>query len=148
MTSGTNLKLDNVSVTPQLVKKGVTNHEFFKNGWSWLCSSDCSKEQWTWTFLHSSWNVSHVSKGIFFSRLLGGLIYGHCIQKWWGKVYRLNPAHFEKILNHRLADHIDKCGLISNFRITSCILDQMQIFWWLYVIEMLGFLIGFRLHEL
>ena len=47
--------------------------------WSWLYSSGGSKELWTYTFTHTSWTLQYVSEGVFFSRLLEGLICGPCI---------------------------------------------------------------------
>ena len=49
---------------------------------------------------------------------------------------------FETLLNNRLVDHLQKCGLFTDFSIISGLLDQLQTFWQLYLIELLGLLIG------
>ena len=50
---------------------------------------------------------------------------------------------FEKLKNNRIADHLEKCGLFSDFQY-----DQLQIFWQLCLMELLGLLAGLRLLEL
>ena len=55
---------------------------------------------------------------------------------------------FEKLVNIRLTDHLEKCGLFSHFQYDLGLLDLLQFFGRLYLIELLGFLIGLELHEL
>ena len=43
---------------------------------------------------------------------------------------------FEKHVNDRLIDHIEKYGLFLIFSMDSGLLDQLQIFWQLYMIEL------------
>ena len=42
---------------------------------------------------------------------------------------------FEKLVNNRIVDYLEKCGLFSNM--VLCLLDQLQIFSQLYLIELL-----------
>ena len=47
---------------------------------------------------------------------------------------------FEKLVNNRIAYHREKCGLFLFFSMVLGLLDQLQIFWQLYLIEFLGLL--------
>ena len=49
---------------------------------------------------------------------------------------------FEKLVNHRIVDHLEKRGLFSDFQYGFSLLDQLQIFSQLYLIELLGRLTG------
>ena len=55
---------------------------------------------------------------------------------------------FEKLVNTRIVDHLEKCGLSSNFWYGLGLLDQLQIFLQLYLIELLGLLADMGLIEL
>ena len=55
---------------------------------------------------------------------------------------------FEKLVNNRIADQLEKCGLFLIFSMALGLLDQLEIFSQLYLIELLGLLIGLGLHEL
>ena len=46
---------------------------------------------------------------------------------------------FEKLVNNRITDHLEKCDLFSEFQY-GFMLDQLQIFSELYLIELLGLL--------
>ena len=48
----------------------------------------------------------------------------------------------EKLVNNRIVDHIEKCCLFSDFSLVLGLLDQLQIFSELYLIELLGLLTG------
>ena len=50
---------------------------------------------------------------------------------------------FEKLANNRIVDHLEKCGLFSDFQH-----HQLQIFWQLCLIELLRLLAGLRLLKL
>ena len=52
---------------------------------------------------------------------------------------------FEKNINNRSVDHIEKCGPFSIFSMVSGLLNQLQIFQRWHLIEMLGILIGLGL---
>ena len=68
------------------------------------------------------------------------------------KVYRpVSPLSlvsnvFEKLVDNRLLDYFEKCGLLSDM--VSGLLDQQQIFWQLYLVKLLGLLISLGLLEL
>ena len=53
---------------------------------------------------------------------------------------------FEKLVNNRIVDHLEKCGLFSGM--VSCLLDQLLIYSQLYLIELVGLLTGLGLLEL
>ena len=53
---------------------------------------------------------------------------------------------FEKHVNSRIVDHLEKCGLFSDFQYG--LLDQLQIFSQLCLIELVGLLIGLGLLKL
>ena len=55
---------------------------------------------------------------------------------------------FEKIVNNRIFDHVEKCSLFLVSSMISGLLDQMQIFLEFYLIELLGLLTGLGLLEL
>ena len=55
---------------------------------------------------------------------------------------------FEKLLNNRIVDHLEKCGLFFDFQYGLSLLDQLQIFWQLCLIELLELLTGLGLLEL
>ena len=46
---------------------------------------------------------------------------------------------FEKLVNNKIVDHLEKCGLFSDFSMVLGLLNQLQIFWQLHLIELLGF---------
>ena len=51
---------------------------------------------------------------------------------------------FEKLVNNRIVDHLEKCGLFSDFQVLG-LLDQLLILSQLYLIELLGLLTGLEL---
>ena len=55
---------------------------------------------------------------------------------------------FEKLVNNRIVDHLEKCGFYLISSMVLGLLDQLQIFLQLYLIELLGLLTGLRLLEL
>ena len=57
---------------------------------------------------------------------------------------------FEKLVNNRIVDHLEKCGLFSDFQydFQYGLLDQLQIFLHLYLIELLWLLTVMGLLEL
>ena len=55
---------------------------------------------------------------------------------------------FGKLVNNRIVDQLENCGLFLIFSIVLGLLDQLQIFLQLYLIELLGLIRGLGLHEL
>ena len=49
---------------------------------------------------------------------------------------------FDKFLNCSLVDNLDKCGLFSDLQDGFGRLNQLQTFWQLHLIELIGLLIG------
>ena len=54
----------------------------------------------------------------------------------------------EKLVNNSIVDHLEKCGLFSDFQYVLGLLNQLQIFSQLHLIESLGLLTGLGLLEL
>ena len=52
---------------------------------------------------------------------------------------------FEKLVNNRIVDDLEKCDLFSDFSMVLGLLDQLQIFSQLSLIELLGHLTGLGL---
>ena len=55
---------------------------------------------------------------------------------------------FEKLVNNRIVDHLEKCGLFLISSMVLGLVDQLQIFSQLYLIELQGLLTGLGLLEL
>ena len=55
---------------------------------------------------------------------------------------------FEKLVNDKLVDHLDKCCFLPDCQYGFRPSDQMQNFWQLYLIELLGLLISLELLKL
>ena len=55
---------------------------------------------------------------------------------------------FEKLVNNVFVGHLEKCGFFPNFSMVLGLLDQLQIFGQLYLIELLGLLTGLGLHKM
>ena len=55
---------------------------------------------------------------------------------------------FEKLINNKIVLHLEKCGLFLISSMVLGLLDQLQIFPQLCLIELLGLLIGLGLLEL
>ena len=55
---------------------------------------------------------------------------------------------FEKLINNRIVDHLEKYGLFLISSMVLGLLDQLQIFSQLYLIELLGLLTGLGLLKL
>ena len=53
-----------------------------------------------------------------------------------------------KLVNNRLVDYPDKCVLFSNFQYSLALPHQLEIFWQLYLTELLGLVIGLELLDL
>ena len=113
---------------------------------SWLSSISCSEDLWPWTFIQTSWTLQHVSEGVLFSKNVGE----RSTAKNYHHVSLLLVVSkvSEKLVTKRIADHLEKCGLFPDFQYGLGLLDQLHIFWQLYLIELLGLLIGLELLEL
>ena len=55
---------------------------------------------------------------------------------------------FEKLVHNRIVDHLEKCDLFSDFQCGLRLLNQLQIFSQLCLIELLWLLTGLGLLEL
>ena len=63
---------------------------------------------------------------------------------------RISWKNFKQISfsSNRIVDHLEKCGLLLIFSVVLGLLDQLQIFWQLHLIELLGFLTSLGLLQL
>ena len=154
--SRTNLKF-HISITPKMVKKVIRNLDLSKASspdcipvvvlkncepeLSYILAelfNKCLKE----SCFPDCWKVSSVVP-----------VFKNVGERSTAKNYRpvsllfVVSKVFEKLVNHRIVDHLEKYGL---FLISSmvCLLNQLQIFWQLYLTELLGVLAGLRLLEL
>ena len=55
---------------------------------------------------------------------------------------------FEELVNNRIVDHLEKCDLFSDFVMVLGLLDQLQIFQQLYLIEFFAVSTVLRLLDL
>ena len=153
--SRANLKLHNVSVTPKMVKKVITSLDLSKaSGPDCIpvvilknCESElsyvlaelfntCMKE----SCFPDCWKVSLVVS-----------VFKNVGERSTTKNYRpvsllsVVSEVFEKLVNNRIVDHLEKFGL---FLISSIVLglpNQLRIFLQLYLIELMGLLTGLGL---
>ena len=54
----------------------------------------------------------------------------------------------EKLLNYELFNDSEKCVLFFIYNVVSGLLDQLQIFWQMCLVELIGFLVSLGLLEL
>ena len=157
--SRTNLKLHNISVTPKMVRKVVMNLDLSKASGpdcipvvvlkncepelSYILAELFNKWLKECCFL-DCWKVSSVVP-----------VFKNVGERPTAKNYHLVSLlsvvskFIEKLVNSRIVDHLGKFGfffLISSMVLV--ILDQLQIFSQLYLIELLGLLTGLGLLEL
>ena len=134
--SRTNLKLHNISITPKMVKKVITNLDSSKASspdcipvvvlkncepeLSYILAklfNTCLKE----SCFPDCWNVSSVIP-----------VFKNVGERSTAKNYHpvsllsVVSKVFEKLVNNRIGDHLEKCGLISSMVLG--LLDQLQIF--------------------
>ena len=137
-SSRTNLKLHNISITPKMVKKVIMSLDSSKAyGPNCIpvvvlknCESElsyrpaklfnkCLKE----SCFPDCWKVSslvHVFKNVG----------ERSTAKNYPPVSLLSVVSkvFEKLVNNRIVDHLEKCGLFSIYSMVLGLLDQLQIF--------------------
>ena len=76
-----NLKLNNIPVTPGMVKKVIT-YLYSATMYGPNFTSGGSEELWAWNFIHVSWCFQYMFEGVLFSTLLESLICYPCIRKY------------------------------------------------------------------
>ena len=148
-------------MTPKIAKKG---HSEPNLGLSKACNPNFIPvvvlKNCGWTFINISWTLQYISKEALLSILLEGLIGGSHITYYLflfpvgersaaknSPVCLLSVVSFKtsrKLVNNRLDDHIEKCGLFLISSTFLGLLDQLQ----LYLIELLGVLTGLGLCKL
>ena len=123
--SRTNLKLHNISVTPKVVKKVTTNIDLSK-----ASGSDCipvvvlKKYEPELSYIAELFNMclkescfpdcSKVSSVVSVFKNVGE----RCTAKNYHPVSLLSVVSkvFEKLVNNRIVNHLEKCGLFSDFQ--------------------------------
>ena len=108
--SRTNLKLHNISVTPKMVKKAIMNLDLSK-----ASGSDCIRVV---VLKNYEPELFHTLAELFKKFLKES-----CFPDCW-KVSLVVPVSllsvvskvFEKFLNNWIVDHLEKCGLFSDFQ--------------------------------
>ena len=151
------MKLHNISVTPKMIKKVIMNLDLSK-----ASGPDCIPVV---VLRNCEPELSYI-----LTELFNKCLKESCFQDCW-KVSSVVPVFknigetsaaknyhlvsllsvvskiFEKIVNNRIVDHLEKCDfLISNMVLG--LLDQQQIFLQLYLIELIGLLTSLGLLEL
>ena len=153
--SRTNLKLHNISVTSKMVKKVITNLDLSKaSGPDCIpvvvlknCELElayilaelfnkCLKES---CFL-DCWRISLVVP-VFKNVGERSTAKNYCPVSLLSVVIKV----FEKLVNNRIVDHLEKCSLFLISSMILGLLDQLQILLQLYLIELLGLLTGLGL---
>ena len=133
-----NLKLHNISITPKMVKKVITNLDSSK-----ASGPDCIPVV---VRMKCEPELSYI-----LAKLFNKCLKESCFQDCW-KVSSVVPVFknvgerstaknyrpvsllsvvskvFEKLVNNRIVDHLEKCGLFSDFQYGFSLLDQLQIF--------------------
>ena len=156
--SRTNLKLHNISVTPNMVKNVRMNIDL---------SKAFGPDYIPVVFLKNCEPKLSNIPADFFSKYLKESCFPGCCNvslvvplfknagesstaKNYLSVSLLSVVGkvFEKRLNDRIIDHLEKCGIFLISSMVLGLLDQQYIFLQLYLIELLMFLTGVRLLEL
>ena len=157
-TSITNLKLHNISVTPKMVKKVIMKLDLSK-----ASGLDCilvvilrNCEPDLFHILAELFNKC-LKESCFPDYLKVSLVVP--VFKILGERSKANNYHpvsllsvvskvFEKLVNSRIVDNLEKCGLFLISSMVLSLLDQLHIFLQLYRVEFLGLLTGLTLLEL
>ena len=67
---------------------------------------------------------------------------------WFVSLLSVVSKVSEKLVYNKIVDHLEKCGLFLISSLVLGLLSQLEIFSQLYLIELLGLLIGMGLLEL
>ena len=121
LPSRTNLKLHNIFITPKMVKKVITNIDSSKASGPdcvlvVVLKNKCLKE----SCFPDCWKVSLVV--LVFKNVGGG-----STAKNYRPVSLLSVVSkvFEKLVNNRILDHLEKCGLFLISSMVLGLLDQL-----------------------
>ena len=152
------LKLHNISVTPKMVKKVIMNLDLSK-----ASGPDCIPVV---VLKNCEPELSYILAELF-NKCLKESCFPDCLkvssvvpvfknvgERSTAKNYRpVSPFSvvgkvFEKLLNKKIVDHLEKCGLFFISSMVLGLLDQLQIFSQLYLIELLGLSTGLGLLKL
>ena len=152
--SSTNLKLHNISLTPKMVEKFITNLNYSK-----LSGPDCIPVV---VLKNCEPKLSHIPAALF-NKCLKKSCFPHSwkvslvlpvFKHFWAKNYRpvsllcMVSKASKKLWNDRIVDYLEKCVLFLISNMVLGLLHQLQIFLQLYLIELLGLLTGLELLEL
>ena len=80
--------------------------------------------------MDTSGTPKYVTERVLFSRLLEDLIGERSTAKNYRPVSLLSVVSkvVEKLVNHRIVDHLNKHGILSDFSMVFGLLNQLQIF--------------------
>ena len=112
--SRTNLKLHNISVTPKIFKKVITNIDLSK-----ASGPDCLPVV---VLKNCEPELSYILAELFNKYLRVVPVFKNVRErstaKSYGPVSFLSVVSkvFEKLVNNRIVDHLEKCGLFSDFQ--------------------------------
>ena len=148
--SRTNLKLHSISVSPKMVKKVIMNLDLSKASGHdcipvvvlknyeperYYILAELSNKCLKWSFLPDCGKVSSVVH-VFKNVGERSTAKNYCLVSLFSMVSKVS----EKLVNDRIIDHLEKSGLFSDFHMVLGLLDQLQIFSQLYLIELPGLL--------
>ena len=149
VASRTNLKLHNISVTPKMVKKVIMNLDSSK-----ASDPDC--------ILVVALKNSEPDLPYILTELFNMCLKESCFPDFWKvssvvtvfknvgerstaknccpvSLLSVVSKVFEKLVNNRIIVHLEKCGFFLISSMVLGLLNQLQIFWQMYLIELLGF---------
>ena len=132
LPSRTNLKLHNISVTPKMVKKVIMNLDLWK-----ASDHDCiplvvrkNCEPELSYILDELFNKCPKESCFPDCRKVSSMVpvFKNVGERLKAKNYRPVNKVFDKLKNNRIIDHIEKCGLFSDFLYGFRSSRSMQIF--------------------
>ena len=151
-SSITNLELHNISVTPKMVKKVIMNLDLSK-----ASGPDCIPVV---VLKNCEPELSYILAELF-NNCLKKCCFPYCSRvssevPVFKNVGERSPAKnyhpvsllsvvskvFEKLVNNKIGDHLEKCGIFSISSMVLGLFDQLWIFLQLYLIELLRHLTG------
>ena len=156
--SRTNLKLHNISVTTKTVKKVITNLDLSKatgpDHIPVVVLKNCAPEL---SYILAELFNKCLKESCFPDSLKVSSVvpaFKNVGERSTAKNYRpvsllavVNKV-FEKLVNDRIVDHLERCSFFLISSMVLGLLNQLQIFLQLYLIELLGLLTGLEILEL
>ena len=150
--SRNNLKLHNISITPKIVQKVITNLDSLKTSGPECIPVVISELSYIIAKLFSKclesgiqdcWKVSLVVPVVKNVRERSAAKNYHPVS-----LFSVGTKVFEKLVNNRIVDHLEKCGLFLISSMALGLLGQLKIFWYVFLKEWLGLLTNLGLLKL